>query len=116
MNREEQNGWLVYTWGAALKLAITPSPWEAEMVVMMLFPKSQEECQERYDTVLLPVDPAITVEFIQPILGLTQRRAEMVRMAFVDAIAFFFEEEDGSPIAPAEAHPRPIIPIQIKKD
>lgn len=106
MQRMELNGWLVYGFGGAVRVAIAPGPGGEELVILRLLPETEQPGVLRCLT--LPAEAeAATVEALQKGLELTTRRAEAVRDAFLDALASLTEEEDDAP-----AHP--VIPIQSR--
>ncbi|MBF0285240.1 MAG: hypothetical protein HQL51_12380 [Magnetococcales bacterium] len=105
MDKEELNGWLVYSAGQALKIAISPGPWESDLVVMLLLP-TVDQRDNAFFSALIPADPDVTLEELQQALGLNHRRAEMAHQAFLDALQTLSGEEPA-PTSP----PRPVIPI-----
>lgn len=105
MNVQELNGWLVYGFGGAVRVAICPGPGEEELVVLRLLP--EPEAGKPYPCLILPAQAeGVTMEQFQKGLELTARRAEAVKDAFLDALAALTEEEEeGEP-------PPPVIPIR----
>lgn len=89
----EMNGWLVFEWGQAMRAAITTSPWETELMVVVLLPTANGQ-EDLYHSALLPADPMVSVERIQQLFSLTQRRAEYLHKAFLEALDTFYSEEE----------------------
>lgn len=109
MATEERNGWLVFEWGQTMRVAITTSPWESELMVVILLPAIGNQ-EGLYHSALLPVDPTPTLQHIQRLFGLTRQRAEYLHRAVLEALATFYTEEEPQP-PPIHGRIIPIIPV-----
>ncbi|MBF0612726.1 MAG: hypothetical protein G8345_13850 [Magnetococcales bacterium] len=101
----EMNGWLVFEWGQALRAAITTSPWETELMVVLFSPAANDK-EDLYHSALIPAEPPVTVERLQQLFNLTQRRAEYLQRAIQEAVTTFYTEEVEPP-----PHDHKVIPI-----
>lgn len=112
MQRQEMNGWLVYSWGQTLKVIVLPSPWESELMLTVLRPEEPGVGENVFTTLMLPADPDLTVADIQKMKELTIRRAEGLHSAFQDALRFFYDDDEDDGDDGDAANPPPtIIPI-----